>query len=341
MKKNCYRTFRAIALALLLTIETCLLPAANASAQEDNNASKGQMTEDSGVFGQGFEVEWSAVNKWDTGYNAEITLTNTGTETIHNWMLEFQTDDRITDLWNGTIHYQEGSIYRIKNAGILSFQKQAEENLYEIDSVITNAWETGYTMQISIENLSDAPIEHWALTFHFEKEIRNLWNAEIETRSDISYSIHNALNNSNIKPGEKVWFEFEAVTQNFETSFPEKIKLDMSCFEPDMGEDNTEEPEPDTEEPMDENTDYLDALYAYYGIDKDIEDNDKDGIPDVVEMLALGLNPAMPDSDGNGILDGDEDYDEDGLSNLLELELGCDPAEPDSDYDGLNDGGGI
>lgn len=103
----------------------------------------------------------------------------------------------------------------------------------------------------------------------------------------------------------------------------------MSCFE----EDNKEEDEDTSEDGS-----YLDALYAYYGIDKNVEDNDKDGILDKLEMLVLGLNPTMTDSDENGILDGDEDYDEDGLSNLLELELGTDPANADSDYDGLSDG---
>lgn len=172
--------------------------------QESNNTSYEQPASGIDSTEQTFETQYTIVSKWSTGYNAEITLTNTGDETIHNWMLEFQTGDKITSLWNGTIHYQEGDIYRIKNAGwnqeikageavtfgftaeytedvhepqnyrILSFQRVVESNQYEIAAVITNAWETGYIMQVSIENLSDTLIEHWGLTFDFEKEIKNI-----------------------------------------------------------------------------------------------------------------------------------------------------------------------
>ena len=45
----------------------------------------------------------------------------------------------------------------------------------------------------------------------------------------------------------------------------------------------------------------------------------------------------MSDSDQNGIEDGEEDSDEDGLKNKEELEIGTDPMNEDTDGDGLND----
>lgn len=54
---------------------------------------------------------------------------------------------------------------------------------------------------------------------------------------------------------------------------------------------------------------------------------------------ALGLNPRLTDSDGNGISDANEDRDFDGLGNLAELQThGTNPAQPDTDLDGLFDG---
>lgn len=47
-------------------------------------------------------------------------------------------------------------------------------------------------------------------------------------------------------------------------------------------------------------------------------DDDDDLLPDLLEV-ALGTNPLAVDSDGNGVRDGDEDSDGDGLSNLTEL----------------------
>lgn len=65
-------------------------------------------------------------------------------------------------------------------------------------------------------------------------------------------------------------------------------------------------------------------------------------------------DPLNDDSDGDGIIDGDEtsysfldpldpadaleDEDNDGLSNVLELEMNTDPGNADTDGDGLNDG---
>ena len=59
-------------------------------------------------------------------------------------------------------------------------------------------------------------------------------------------------------------------------------------------------------------------------------DSDGDGIPDDVE-ITLGLNPNDP-------VDAREDQDGDGLSSLDEYELGTDPNNPDSDGDGIQDG---
>lgn len=57
------------------------------------------------------------------------------------------------------------------------------------------------------------------------------------------------------------------------------------------------------------------------------------------EEAHFGLNPILADSNGNGISDGDEDQDLDGLSNFAELRTyGTDPKQPDTDLDGLFDG---
>ena len=66
-------------------------------------------------------------------------------------------------------------------------------------------------------------------------------------------------------------------------------------------------------------------------------DTDKDGLPDIVE-LTLGLDPRKPDTDGDGILDGDEDFDGDQLPNRWELVFGYNPHLADSNGNGVSDG---
>ncbi len=66
-------------------------------------------------------------------------------------------------------------------------------------------------------------------------------------------------------------------------------------------------------------------------------DADADGLPDAWEQ-ALGLNPAVADSDGDGTRDALEDFDNDGLPNASELIFSFSPALADTDGNGVNDG---
>ena len=50
------------------------------------------------------------------------------------------------------------------------------------------------------------------------------------------------------------------------------------------------------------------------------------------------LDPLKADTDDNGTPDGHEDFDQDGLTNLLENELKTNITKKDSDEDGLLDG---
>lgn len=79
-------------------------------------------------------------------------------------------------------------------------------------------------------------------------------------------------------------------------------------------------------------------------------DTDEDGLTDARERFLYHTDPVEPDTDGDGADDGAEveaqtdplnnpgDFDEDGLSDDLEVVLGTDPDEPDTDEDWVSDG---
>jgi len=86
----------------------------------------------------------------------------------------------------------------------------------------------------------------------------------------------------------------------------------------------------------------LDDLFDIYEkvIDTDHlnPDTDFDELPDGYEVLTLNTDPLEVDTDLNGIWDKDEDFDSDNLSNLGEYQNKTEPFIPDSDEDGLLDG---
>ncbi|WP_295094781.1 VWA domain-containing protein, partial [Ruminococcus sp.] len=98
---------------------------------------------------------------------------------------------------------------------------------------------------------------------------------------------------------------------------------------------------PDALESMlseDSDRDSIPDIYEkIYKTDPENEDTDGDKLNDGYEMFILGTDPLNSDSDGNGISDADEDYDKDGLSNLIEFKATSHPLNADTDGDGLND----
>ena len=81
-----------------------------------------------------------------------------------------------------------------------------------------------------------------------------------------------------------------------------------------------------------------DCIEQYIGSNPKLIDTDADGIDDYYEVFILGTDPAKPDSDDNGILDSNEDFDSDGLINIQEYYNGTEPYNKDTDNDGLSDG---
>lgn len=80
-----------------------------------------------------------------------------------------------------------------------------------------------------------------------------------------------------------------------------------------------------------------DWLEKIFKTDPASDDTDGDGLTDEIEIMYTETDPLNPDTDGNGIKDGDEDFDQDGLSNRQEAEKGTNPALTDTDGDGLTD----
>jgi FG-GAP-like repeat/Bacterial TSP3 repeat len=87
--------------------------------------------------------------------------------------------------------------------------------------------------------------------------------------------------------------------------------------------------------------------YENPGTDPNDPDSDGDGISDGDEVTLHATDPLDPDTDGDGLTDGfdplapgeqAQDPDADALDNAGEQAAGTDPRNPDTDGDGLSDG---
>jgi hypothetical protein len=67
-------------------------------------------------------------------------------------------------------------------------------------------------------------------------------------------------------------------------------------------------------------------------------DTDRDGLTNTFERWHSLTNPRRVDTDGDGIWDGRENPDRDGLTNRAEQNLGTKPRVADTDRDGWTDG---
>lgn len=304
-------------------------------------------------IGDGYEVEFKVTNQWTGAFNGEFVLTNTSDKPLENWTLTFDFEHEITNIWGAQIISHEGNAYIIKNAtynqdiaigesvtigfsanwddeikvpesyDLLIVKQEVGDTDYTIDFKVTGDWGQAFNGEISITNNTEKAIEDWTLEFDFDREITSFWTASIEEHKDEHYVIKNAGYNANIGPGQTIILGFAGNPGNVDNE-PVNYVLNQLGQEIDDEEDTDKDGLPDFYEKL-------------LGTNYSKADSDGDGLSDGYEYLWCKTDPLLADSDGDEILDLDEDLDEDGLNNLEEYKLHTNPLERDTDYDGLTD----
>ena len=289
-----------------------------------------------------YSVDYVITEDWGDGYKAEVTITNNKTTALEDWRLGFDYDDNtITQIWNGVILSEENGYYEIGcetyNQNIapmasVTFGFMVEPgcsgNLmedislkeYETDISDGKALVMGYfeeeTMELSLSMYSSVTVTSYHIFVSYDgNDFEQVGETEdyayVYTMADV------------FEKAEIYAIAYDENGLPIETNhiFVEKIDGEYVLVLPDSDGDGLE-----------------DCYEMYYGTDIDDVDTDDDWLNDYYEVYCSYTYPTMMDSDENGVLDGDEDYDEDGLTTLEELALGTEPAWNDTDEDGLLDG---
>ncbi len=313
-----------------------------------------------------YTIDYKITEDWGDGYKAEITITNNKDTAIEDWRLSFEYGDNlITQIWNAVIVDNADDKYElscenynqnIAAGGSVSFGFMVEpgcsgklmENVVLREYVFNGGNqdrdednnEDDEDKNDEEDKISDAT----AIIFGMldEEDDKTLYLSMMASVDIERYEIYVSWDGKEyVKFGETQEAEYQYILENnFSCSEIYAVGYDENGKSVETNHifiDNTDGVYavilPDTD------GDGLEDVYEiYYGSDINLPDTDEDGLSDYYEVYTSSTYPSLKDSDENGIMDGDEDYDEDGLSILEECNHNTDPLNPDTDYDNLLDG---
>jgi hypothetical protein len=183
----------------------------------------------------GYMVNYAITNSWSDNQNVQITVTNTGSEPIYNWSLQYDPCGTILGLWNGEVYannivknaYYNSDIavgasvsfgYTLLNVtgipdGFSLCSYRAEKKTgYTVTLNTMSDWGSGFTGLIKIENMTDAPIMAWELSFDANFTITQPGNFAIVENIGGRYRAVGSYNGNvgNISADSSVTLQFNA-----------------------------------------------------------------------------------------------------------------------------------
>ena len=181
-----------------------------------------------------YTVCYNITDIWEGNCNVKVEITNTSDDVIHNWGLRYLCADAISgiygasDLAEGRVHIfksleynQDIAIGETVTYGytqsyetaadipeafeIISTKQLVEASGYEIELIISDAWDNQMQAELVIRNTGTEVIEDWSLSANANFDVVNIWNGELVTGQTGGLEIHNAEYTQNINPGESIF----------------------------------------------------------------------------------------------------------------------------------------
>ncbi|MBO7451450.1 MAG: cellulose binding domain-containing protein [Clostridiales bacterium] len=249
-----------------------------------------------------FSVTYQEYSRWDSGFCGALVVSTQ--ETIEDWCISFESEYDITDVANASILLHEDNRYEISNDG---YMQNIDKGIYSI-SIQGIPTESDF-------NLSNVSMTSIGLAVSLTEDSDNDGILDYCDYLDLQY-YNDPVTTSPTPIVSVIPTEVDAPTEEV-------------TVVPTLGEE--------VDKQLDSDKDGLPDYYEIeIGTKIDNWDSDCDLVGDYNEVL-VGYDPTKPDSDDDGILDGDEDYDDDRLINSEEETYGTYIYSPDSDFDDLSD----
>jgi len=184
-----------------------------------------------------YEVDYAVLNEWEGNQSIQVTIRNTGTESILNWALAYRAGGDVNGLWNAVspkenIIKNAGYNYEITPNSSVSFgYTLSGENLelpekfeivskranvtegYEVQFDIYDDWGDGFQGAVTVTNTGSEPLEAWTLSFDTNFTISNSWGGRIIDSTENSYTIASEMWTNPIMPNSSSSFGFTATKQ--------------------------------------------------------------------------------------------------------------------------------
>ena len=245
------------------------------------------------VVGDNYEIVYTVDSDWVDGFSSSISITNKSETALEEWVLEFDFDRTITEIWNGVIEEQRGNHYIVRNA--------------KYNSSVAS----GESISIGIKgcdgSTSDEP-EKFVLHSYGDVDDRGIIDLEQDTDSD------------GVKDYVEEYFKTDINKADTDgdglSDYIELYSLVLDPLNIDTDENGISDADEDTD-----GDGLSNVCEISIGTSIVLADTDGDGLTDEEEYKVYGTNPLFKDTDG------------DGASDLNEIKYGTNPLEYDDKFE--------
>ena len=223
-----------------------------------------------------YSVIYSLESEWNDGFNGLLTITNNTSETLEDWVLEFDYDRNIESVWNCIIESHEGNHYIIRNSG-------------ENGNILPGTNKTfGFSGTGGIS--TDEPHNFQLINYgHFSSEVNDGNDTDGDGLED---EVENLIGTDP---------ELEDTDGDGLTDYQELYLTFTNPLNTDSDDDGIDDAEEDLDSDGLTNISELQR-----GLDLSNPDSDRDGLSDYEEIFIYDTNPLDEDTDGEGLTDGDD-----------------------------------
>lgn len=249
-----------------------------------------------------YVAAYSLVSDWGNGFSATISIRNRMEQAVEDWVLEFDFDREITELWNGVIESHTGNHYVIRNVGYNSIiaagaeivvgfngtggRAEDEPQAYSVHQYSDSTTGDKETADTGIDSDGDGLSDYMEDCLGTDKNQKDTDGDGLSDYEELYYTLTDPLmrdtDGNGIEDGQED-LDGDGLDNLTELFYG----TDPSCADTD-GDGLSDDQE----------------IYVYH-TDPLAEDTDGDGLSDY-DDVALGFSPLRKDTDENGILDPDE-----------------------------------